>query len=37
MSAVLDAIAENPFVKGEWISPKARRELLDHSQLMLEI
>jgi hypothetical protein len=37
MSAVLDAIADNPFVKGEGMTPKARRELLGHSQLTLEI
>ena len=35
--ALRAAIADNPFVKGEGMSPKARRELLSHSQLMLEI
>ena len=35
--ALRSAIADNPFVKGEGISPKARRELLGHSQLTLEI
>ena len=35
--ALRAAIADNPFVKGEGMSPKARRELLNHSQLMLEI
>ena len=35
--ALRAAIADNPFVKGEGISPKARRELLSHSQLILEI
>ena len=34
--ALRAAIAENPFVKGEGSSPKARRELLDHSQLTLD-
>ena len=35
--ALRAAIADNPFVKGEGMSPKARRELLGHSQLALEI
>jgi len=35
--ALRAAIADNPFVKGEGLSPKARRELLGHSQLTLEI
>jgi hypothetical protein len=35
--ALRAAIADNPFVKGEGISPKARRELLGHSQLMLPL
>lgn len=35
--ALRAVIADNPFVKGEGMSPKARRELLGHSQLMLEI
>lgn len=34
--ALRAAIAENPFVKGEGSSPKARRELLGHSQLTLD-
>ena len=29
--------ADNPFVKGEGLSPKARRELLGHSQLSLSL
>ena len=33
--ALRAAIADNPFVKGEGLSPKARRELLGHSQLSL--
>ena len=35
--ALRAAIADNPFVKGEGMSPKARRELLGHSQLALEL
>ena len=35
--ALRAAIADNPFVKGEGMLPKARRELLGHSQLALEI
>ena len=35
--ALRAAIADNPFIKGEGMSPKARRELLGHSQLTLEI
>jgi hypothetical protein len=31
------AIADNPFVRGEGMSPKARRDLLGHSQLTLEV
>ena len=31
------ALADNPFVKGEGLSPKARRELLGHSQLSLSL
>lgn len=31
------AIADNPFVKGEGMSPRARRELLGHSQLSLSL
>lgn len=33
--ALRAAIADNPFVKGEGISPRARRELLGHTQLLL--
>ena len=33
--ALRAAIADNPFVKGEGLSPRARRELLGHSQLSL--
>ncbi len=29
------ALADNPFIRGEGLSPKARRELLGHSQLSL--
>ena len=35
--ALRAAIADNPFVKGEGLSPKARRELLGHSQLSLAL
>lgn len=35
--ALRAAIADNPFVKGEGMSPKARRELLGHSQLSLPL
>ena len=35
--ALRAAIADNPFVKGEGLSPKARRELLGHTQLMLPL
>jgi len=35
--ALRAAIADNPFVKGEGMSPKARRELLGHSQTSLEL
>jgi hypothetical protein len=35
--ALRAALADNPFVKGEGLSPKARRELLSHSQLSLPI
>ena len=34
--ALRAAIADNPFVKGEAMSPKARRELLGHGQLAME-
>jgi predicted nuclease of restriction endonuclease-like (RecB) superfamily len=35
--ALRAAIADNPFVKGEGLSPKARRELLGHSQCSLSL
>ena len=35
--ALRAAIADNPFVKGDGLSPKARRELLGHSQLSLSL
>lgn len=35
--ALRAALADNPFVKGEGISPRARRELLGHSQLSLAL
>lgn len=35
--ALRAAIADNPFVKGEGLSPKARRELLGHSQMALSL
>lgn len=35
--ALRAAIADNPFVKGEGLSPKSRRELLGHSQLSLTL
>ena len=35
--ALRAAIADNPFVKGEGMSPRARRELLGHSQLSLSL
>jgi hypothetical protein len=35
--ALRAAIADNPFVKGEGLSPKARRELLGHTQLSLQL
>lgn len=35
--ALRAAIADNPFVKGEGMSPRARRELLGHSQLSLTL
>jgi hypothetical protein len=31
------ALADNPFIKGEGMSPRARRELLGHSQLSLNL
>jgi hypothetical protein len=35
--ALRSALADNPFVKGEGISPRARRELLGHPQLSLNL
>jgi hypothetical protein len=35
--ALRAAITDNPFVKGEGLSPKARRGLLGHSQTSLEL
>ena len=35
--ALRAAIADNPFVKGEGLSPRTRRELLGHSQLSLTL
>jgi len=35
--ALRAAIADNPFIKGEGLSPKARRELLGHSQMSLSL
>ena len=35
--ALRAALADNPLVKGEGLSPKARRELLGHSQLSLAL
>ena len=35
--ALRAAIADNPFIKGEGLSPRARRELLGHSQLSLAL
>jgi chemotaxis receptor (MCP) glutamine deamidase CheD len=35
--ALRAAIADNPFIKGEGLSPRARRELLGHSQLTLSL
>lgn len=35
--ALRAALADNPFVKGEGLSPRARRELLGHSQLSLTL
>ena len=35
--ALRSALADNPFVKGEGIAPRARRELLGHSQLSLNL
>lgn len=33
--ALRAALADNPFIKGEGMSPKARRELLGHAQMSL--
>jgi hypothetical protein len=35
--ALRAAIADNPYIKGEGLSPRARRELLGHSQLSLTL
>lgn len=35
--ALRAAVADNPFIKGEGMSPRARRELLGHSQLSLKL
>ncbi len=35
--ALRAALADNPFVKGDGLSPRARRELLGHSQLTLSL
>jgi hypothetical protein len=35
--ALRAALADNPFVKGEGMSPRSRRELLGHSQLSLNL
>lgn len=35
--ALRAALTENPFIKGEGLSPRARRELLGHSQLSLSL
>lgn len=35
--ALRAALADNPFVKGEGLSPRVRRELLGHSQLTLTL
>jgi Protein of unknown function (DUF3780) len=35
--ALRAALADNPFIKGEGMSPKTRRELLGHSQLSLKL
>lgn len=35
--ALRAALADNPFVKGEGMSPRARRELLGHTQLSLSL
>lgn len=35
--ALRAALADNPFIKGEGMSPRQRRELLSHAQLSLDI
>lgn len=35
--ALRSALADNPFVKGEGMAPRARRELLGHSQMQLNL
>lgn len=35
--ALRAALADNPFIKGEGMSPRARREMLGHSQLALSL
>ena len=35
--AMRAALADNPFIKGEGMSPRARREMLGHSQLALSL
>lgn len=35
--ALRHALADNPFVRGEGVSPRARREMLGHSQLSLDL
>jgi len=35
--ALRAALADNPFIKGEGMSPRARRELLGHTQLSLSL
>ena len=35
--ALRAALADTPFIKGEGMSPRARRELLGHSQLALHL
>ena len=35
--ALRAALADNPFVKGEGLSPMVRRELLGHSQFSLSL
>lgn len=35
MMGLRAALADNPFIKGEGMSPRARRELLGHAQMSL--